>query len=151
MMSLGTWRLSGGRQAGVATEVSVPCREEISQPLQDVCVLDSQLAEVRCSLLGNTVEGRRKEFGLGAEVLKDDWLRHADVRRDVRHARLLVAVGGEVGHRRVEDAGAARRSVQATARRPISDGRTLLLLRAHARQLELAEPNVMVDNHLSKD
>jgi hypothetical protein len=126
--------------------------KKVAQPLIHLLVFASQLIQVRSGLLRNPVERSREQLGFGTEILEDDWLGYADVRRYIGHARLLVTGGGKDGNRRVEDGCAASSGRQAAAARPlelvtVSEER----LRTHDGELDRVQARAIVDRDLSKD
>ena len=151
LKSVGIFKEDAEHRGGVKV-VKVFGRQQVTQPLVDALVFDSQPGQVRGGLLGNPVESGCKEFGLGAEVLKNHRLRHPDAQSDVGHARLLVPGGGEDRDGSIEDGRSAGRGGQATASRSLDASVACVeRSRAYWRQLRLAERKFIVDSDLSRD
>ena len=102
MESVGIGEEDAEHRRGVQT-IEVLGRQEVAQPVVDIRVSLGHDTDVAGSVVGSTFEHGGEELGLGAEVLKDHRLGHADTRGDVRHPRLLVPDGREQRDRRVEN------------------------------------------------
>ena len=102
--------------------VEVVGGEEVPQPVVDARALLGQIAQVAGGIPGNPIEGSGKEFGLGAEVLKDHRLGYTDARGDVGHASLVVTDPGKQGDRRIEDRLAPRGGIQTFAAGSLASG-----------------------------